>query len=550
MYTVTFYSYKGGVGRTSALMNVATRLCARGKRVCVLDFDLEAPGLDSFGFSHPTEPMAGIVEYISSFLQTGKLPDIHDHVYEITQEERGALFLMPAGRKDSDYQRSLSQLDWKLLYKQKNGALLVQALRKIIAREYAIDYLLIDSRTGLTDVAGICTLQLPELVVLLFNLNRQNLDGTAQVYKAIRGNRMNRSIKTVLVASPIPEIPEFLKLRSRRFDLARTTIGTSPELIIPYDPFVSFQESIIDEQQSKLLSKAYDDLTSKVISQNDIDVINLLNIAREFRDTGEMQLAQLKYQDIVELYPQSGEAWFEYGRFARINRDYERALETLKRAVELLDSKDAAVGELALTQLQLGLLDSASSAFLHLVEISDDVPLLLRLSRTIADKGEPGLALKGVRRIVERHPDAPTRWDQAESLLKLGEFDEAATIFRKLAKEPPRAMAASFNAGYSAWKAGKGEWRRHFQKAVALFEARDSEDMLPRDAANIFGAIAFAYSSLEKTSEARECLQTAVNIAESLDDGPIFSFPEYQLVSKQTFIANIKTRLAEFPDAS
>ena len=48
MFTVTFYSFKGGVGRTFALMNVAVDLVKQGKNVTVLDFDLEAPGLNSF----------------------------------------------------------------------------------------------------------------------------------------------------------------------------------------------------------------------------------------------------------------------------------------------------------------------------------------------------------------------------------------------------------------------------------------------------------------------------------------------------------------------
>src|SRR3712207_6018804 len=45
---VTFYSYKGGTGRTMALANVAWILAAAGKRVLVADWDLEAPGLHRF----------------------------------------------------------------------------------------------------------------------------------------------------------------------------------------------------------------------------------------------------------------------------------------------------------------------------------------------------------------------------------------------------------------------------------------------------------------------------------------------------------------------
>ncbi len=45
---VTFYSYKGGVGRSFALANVGVALAAWGYRVLCIDWDLEAPGLSHY----------------------------------------------------------------------------------------------------------------------------------------------------------------------------------------------------------------------------------------------------------------------------------------------------------------------------------------------------------------------------------------------------------------------------------------------------------------------------------------------------------------------
>ena len=50
----TFYSYKGGVGRSMALANIAECFCAQGLRVLMIDWDLEAPGLESFFFEQQT----------------------------------------------------------------------------------------------------------------------------------------------------------------------------------------------------------------------------------------------------------------------------------------------------------------------------------------------------------------------------------------------------------------------------------------------------------------------------------------------------------------
>lgn len=549
MFTVTFYSYKGGVGRTLALMNVANRLAALGKRVCILDFDLEAPGLDSFGLPHPKEPMAGVVEYITNFLHSGNLPDAHSYIYDIsTPNGKGALYLVPAGKKDADYQRALSRLDWKILYRQRNGSLVVEALRRIIARDLAIDYLLIDSRTGLTDVAGICTVQLPDLDVLLFNLNDQNLNGTARVFKNIRANKLNRTIRTLLVASPIPEIPEFLQMRSSRFSQARKVIGSIPEVIIPYDPFVSLQETIVNEQQSKLLSKAYDDLTQKIIGQNEGDVLNLLSAAKEMLDAGEMQLADLKYQDLLAVHPKSSEAWLQYGRFARLNRDYPAAVSALKKSVELNNTDDTAKGELVLTQLQMGEIEEARQGYLALTEASDDVAMLNRISRVIADRGEASLALQGMTQVISRHPSAEMLWNKAEALTVLGEFGSASGLYKELSKAAPTALGAHFNAGYTAWKAHNPEWKIFFQKAILLFEASDYELRDGADAANVYGAIAFAYEVLGRKDEARACLLQAKQIASEGVRGSIFSFPEYKRLSAKRFIEGIEHRLSMLDD--
>ncbi len=47
-YVYTFYSYKGGVGRSMALANVAALLARWGKKVLIVDWDLEAPGIEKY----------------------------------------------------------------------------------------------------------------------------------------------------------------------------------------------------------------------------------------------------------------------------------------------------------------------------------------------------------------------------------------------------------------------------------------------------------------------------------------------------------------------
>ena len=67
MYITTFYSFKGGVGRTMALVNVAYELVRRGRRVLAVDFDLEAPGLETFDLLRPDTPTPGGVEFVNEY---------------------------------------------------------------------------------------------------------------------------------------------------------------------------------------------------------------------------------------------------------------------------------------------------------------------------------------------------------------------------------------------------------------------------------------------------------------------------------------------------
>src|SRR5437868_14139099 len=105
MFIVTFYSFKGGVGRSMALANVAVELAQTGRRVLVVDFDLEAPGLDTLDLPKPRDPASGIVEFVSRYLETGEAPDITEDLYEAEGVGRGGgkLWIMPSGVQDDSF---------------------------------------------------------------------------------------------------------------------------------------------------------------------------------------------------------------------------------------------------------------------------------------------------------------------------------------------------------------------------------------------------------------------------------------------------------------
>src|ERR1700687_1734395 len=120
MHIVTFYSFKGGVGRTMALVNAAVELTLRGKRVLVVDFDLEAPGIQTYGPFAGSLQRLGVVDYITKYMDTGQAPHVEKYIVEC-KIGGASIWLMPAGRHDGDYARRLNSIEWITLYEQFDG---------------------------------------------------------------------------------------------------------------------------------------------------------------------------------------------------------------------------------------------------------------------------------------------------------------------------------------------------------------------------------------------------------------------------------------------
>ena len=241
---ITFYSYKGGTGRTMALANVACLLAERqaekrSKAVLVIDWDLEAPGLHRYfrdrfklGFSahlsteDAIEQKPGLID-IAYELQTelsaqdelsgtalGKKPD-HEKLAQavidkVKPEEYAietripSLYMIKAGRfdrKDPEaYPRRVNSFRWEALYRQ--SPMLIRLLVEQFAKKY--EYILIDSRTGVTDVSGICTMLMAEKLVVVFTPNLQSLLGGLQQTRSAIEYRRESSDLRPLIVYPLP----------------------------------------------------------------------------------------------------------------------------------------------------------------------------------------------------------------------------------------------------------------------------------------------------------------------------------------------------------
>lgn len=200
---VTFYSYKGGTGRSMALANFAWILAASGERVLTIDWDLEAPGLHRYFRPFLIDPdlleTDGLIDTFwnlaGTALASARKPDSGIDAAGLDQTKRrlswkfatgGYIDFVGAGRQGATYSERVNTFDWKRFY-ELGGARLLSQAKNDLSSQY--DWVLIDSRTGVSDTSGICTMQLPDSVVTCFTMNRQSIDGVHAILQSIRSFR-------------------------------------------------------------------------------------------------------------------------------------------------------------------------------------------------------------------------------------------------------------------------------------------------------------------------------------------------------------------------
>jgi cellulose biosynthesis protein BcsQ len=528
-FWVTFYSYKGGVGRTMALANVAAKLAQEGRRVLLIDFDLEAPGLDAFEGLGCAKGHSGVVEYVAEYLATGKAPSIVPFVRECVPSSmhlRGKLWLMPSGKKDQQYNRNRARINWTELYDRFDGEQFVDNWKADIEKTYTPDYVLIDSRTGLTDVGGICTLHLPQLVVLLYALNDQNIHGIAGVARAISKVDNTRPPQLLTVATPVPPMPEERTgLLQERLDLAEKELGVKPQCQIHYDGRVPLKEQILVWNESGgRLAWEYNVLKEKI---TDYDVRGLDFLIKESKraiDELDEERVNTARFDLERDYSDRAESFYQIANAARVFGRLDEVESNLRRAIGLDAYFSPAFDDLvAFLKVKKRLKDAISICRERLGVLGDDVRIE-EIKSTAFRLGEISMAA--------------------------GEYSAAVEAYEKLSRKTTNQngeddvgrLVNTFNYAESRRRAGLEVPKADLKEIIAIYERRaatvGSDSVVLR--LNHMQAMHIPYALVGDCGKARELLQKVRELASAVSPRErIFSVVSYtEIPANQLLIQN------------
>lgn len=294
---VLFYSFKGGVGRSTALAATALHFAYLGGRVVVLDADLDAPGVASLlaGHDGATAPW-GVVDYL---LERRVCQEVEPHTddYHHRYADAGALgtediLVYPAGTLNHGYVDKLARIDYG--NQPDDAAHPFVTLLEQIRSEHAPRWILIDARAGLGEMSGFLTGGLCHLHVLLGTLADASWRGLELILERLGGNRVREGkpqAECLTVASMVPQSDQslFEQLVQRFTDRARDafsahyyaapdgapdTLWTLNDLesddaphvpvVLPYDERLATFRNLDEVAESILLGDSYEALARRI----------------------------------------------------------------------------------------------------------------------------------------------------------------------------------------------------------------------------------------------------------------------------------------------
>ena len=584
MYVTTFYSFKGGVGRTMALVNAAVTLALRGRRVLVVDFDIEAPGLDTFDVLRPREEVPGVIDFVTRYLESGQAPNAADFIGECPAigEQGGSLWIMPSGRNET-YAANFNQVDWGALYDRHDGYLLFEDLKEQWNRILEPDYVLIDSRTGHTDTSGICTRQLPDSVVVFFFPNEQNLRGLTEVVGDIRSEidePRKKRIDLHFVMSNVPDLDDEDRILESKIEAFQEKLGFSrePMIVHRYDSLSLLNQVVFSKDRPRSrLAQEYREIVREISARNWKDRDGALEYIRRsgrrwqwIEDDSILTRGQM-LQNIEEAHSDDGDVLFRLAELREddglpesaallinqaIDAGYDQPDAYLKRSRIRAESNDpGSASEDAWRVLNSSRADPPMirEAIRRLTRLEACIPKDIVESTAVTSLGlDDKLWLADTfDSFLEDVPIAVALWEKildvsdlsagqrahaknclGLSYMGLGRCSDARWMFRSEGQDIDElSIADAFNYGMAMWGAKGVVETGTFERVVDLDRGNGRQDESP----NYLQCMAIAYWATGDSSAAIDYVERAQRAVSGIRGGTEFSCWRYLQVSAESF---------------
>lgn len=200
---ISIHSFRGGTGKSNTSANLAALMAAEGLRVCVIDTDIQSPGIHVLLGLEEDQMKETLNDYL-----WGRC-DIKDAAYDVTAnlggEIKGKLYLVPSSIKVSDIAR--------ILREHYDVGLLNDGFQRLI-EELNLDVLIVDTHPGLNDET-LLSIAISDALAIIMRPDSQDFQGTSVTVEVARKLDVPRM---VLIVNKTPNVfdPESVRRRVER----------------------------------------------------------------------------------------------------------------------------------------------------------------------------------------------------------------------------------------------------------------------------------------------------------------------------------------------
>lgn len=188
---ISVHSFRGGTGKSNTTANLAAILAAEGRRVGVIDTDIQSPGIHVlFGFDESK------MQYSLNDYLWGKC-DIRQTSYDVSASldptMRGKVFLISSSIKVGEIARVLRE--------GYDVTLLTDGFRELVTA-LSLDVLLIDTHPGLNEET-LLSIAISDTLAIILRPDQQDYQGTGVTVDVARKLAVPRMM---LIVNKVPSV--------------------------------------------------------------------------------------------------------------------------------------------------------------------------------------------------------------------------------------------------------------------------------------------------------------------------------------------------------